>query len=177
MKVSSTLNQLMNIKGISPQKLADETGISIHAINSYKSGRRNPNAQNQLILQKYFNVPPIYFSDINLNDGELTKLKARNMKSGSEVTSEEIYEVFVMEFYSLISGVNGEEREFYFEILNLMFIILNYRIENQSQTNLVNSDLKKILTFMKLLDKPKMKDTYSKLKQHFDKYNFIEDNI
>ena len=41
---------------MSQKQLAEKTGISVHTINSYESGRRDPNTKNLQILQDFFQV-------------------------------------------------------------------------------------------------------------------------
>lgn len=50
------LKDLRKGKGLSQRELAEKTGISVHTINSYESGRREPNNKNIQILQEYFQV-------------------------------------------------------------------------------------------------------------------------
>lgn len=50
------LKDLRKSQGLSQKELADKTGISVHTINSYESGRREPNNKNLQILEQYFQV-------------------------------------------------------------------------------------------------------------------------
>ena len=50
------LKDLRKSEGLSQKELADKTGISVHTINSYESGRRDPNNKNLQILEQYFQV-------------------------------------------------------------------------------------------------------------------------
>lgn len=50
------LKELRKGKGLSQKQLAEKTGISVHTINSYESGRRDPNTKNLQILQDFFQV-------------------------------------------------------------------------------------------------------------------------
>lgn len=50
------LKELRKSKGLSQKQLAEKTGISVHTINSYESGRRDPNTKNVQILQDFFQV-------------------------------------------------------------------------------------------------------------------------
>lgn len=50
------LKELRKSKGLSQKQLAEKTGISVHTINSYESGRRDPNTKNLQILQDFFQV-------------------------------------------------------------------------------------------------------------------------
>lgn len=50
------LKELRKSKGLSQKQLAAKTGISVHTINSYESGRRDPNTKNLQILQDFFQV-------------------------------------------------------------------------------------------------------------------------
>ena len=53
---SKRLKELRKSKGLSQKQLAEKTGISVHTINSYESGRRDPNTKNLQILQDFFQV-------------------------------------------------------------------------------------------------------------------------
>ncbi|MCD7892240.1 MAG: helix-turn-helix domain-containing protein [Erysipelotrichaceae bacterium] len=57
------LKKLRNEKGYSQKELAEATGMSVHTINSYESGRRQPTMKNLQILQDYFNVSKEYLMD------------------------------------------------------------------------------------------------------------------
>lgn len=50
------LKELRKSKGLSQKQLAEKTGISVHTINSYESGRRDPNTKNLQVLQDFFQV-------------------------------------------------------------------------------------------------------------------------
>lgn len=50
------LKELRKSKGLSQKQLAEKTGISVHTINSYESGRRDLNTKNLQILQDFFQV-------------------------------------------------------------------------------------------------------------------------
>ena len=50
------LKELRKSKGLSQKQLAEKTGISVHTINSYESGRRDPNTKNLQILQDFFQI-------------------------------------------------------------------------------------------------------------------------
>lgn len=50
------LKELRKSRGLSQKQLAEKTGISVHTINSYESGRRDPNTKNLQILQDFFQV-------------------------------------------------------------------------------------------------------------------------
>lgn len=60
MKLSERLKQLRKAKGLSQLQLADIVGLSQHAINSYESGRREPNSKAMAMLEQYFNVSGSY---------------------------------------------------------------------------------------------------------------------
>mgnify|MGYP000105059395 FL=1 len=50
------LKELRKSKGLSQKQLAEKLEISVHTINSYESGRRDPNTKNLQILQDFFQV-------------------------------------------------------------------------------------------------------------------------
>lgn len=73
------LKELRKSKGLSQKQLAEKTGISVHTINSYESGRRDPNTKNLQILQDFFQVSQGFLlgdlkSDDFFKDQEVTDL-------------------------------------------------------------------------------------------------------
>lgn len=63
------LKELRKSKGLSQKQLAEKTGISVHTINSYESGRRDPNTKNLQILQDFFQVSQGFLlGDLKLDD-------------------------------------------------------------------------------------------------------------
>ncbi|MFR3792953.1 MAG: helix-turn-helix domain-containing protein [Blautia massiliensis (ex Durand et al. 2017)] len=57
---SSRIKELRKAHGLSQAQLASETGLSVHSINSYESGRREPNSKAMACLERYFNVSGAY---------------------------------------------------------------------------------------------------------------------
>lgn len=73
-KLSETLKKLRKAKGLSQMELAKETNLSVHAINSYESGRREPNSKAMATLESYFHVTGEYLrgeSSHNWEDPEI----------------------------------------------------------------------------------------------------------
>lgn len=60
MSVSDKLKSLRLAQGLSQAELAEEIGLSMHSINSYESGRREPNSKAMATLESYFNVSGAY---------------------------------------------------------------------------------------------------------------------
>ena len=56
MNFADNLKALRKEKGLTQEELSCATGISVHSINSYESGRRVPNAKTMLTLARYFQV-------------------------------------------------------------------------------------------------------------------------
>lgn len=56
MDMADRLKELRKSRGLTQSELADITGLSFHAINSYESGRRTPNSKAMAVLEKYFRV-------------------------------------------------------------------------------------------------------------------------
>ena len=54
MQFSDKLKALRKAKGLTQKELSEETGLSVHAINSYETGRREPNYNAMAILERYF---------------------------------------------------------------------------------------------------------------------------
>lgn len=57
---SNRIKELRKAHGLSQAQLAIETGLSVHSINSYESGRREPNSKAMACLEQYFNVSGAY---------------------------------------------------------------------------------------------------------------------
>lgn len=60
MDMADRLKELRKSRGLTQSELADITGLSFHAINSYESGRRTPNSKAMAVLERYFNVSGEY---------------------------------------------------------------------------------------------------------------------
>ncbi len=60
MCMADRLKELRKSRGLTQAELADITGLSFHAINSYESGRRTPNSKAMAVLERYFNVTGEY---------------------------------------------------------------------------------------------------------------------
>lgn len=60
MYMADRLKELRKSRGLTQSELADITGLSFHAINSYESGRRTPNSKAMAVLERYFNVSGEY---------------------------------------------------------------------------------------------------------------------
>lgn len=58
--LSENLRNLRKSKGLTQRELAEVTGLSVHAINSYESGRREPNSKAMAALESYFHVTGEY---------------------------------------------------------------------------------------------------------------------
>lgn len=59
-KLSETLKKLRKSKGLSQSELANKTNLSVHSINSYESGRREPNSKAMAALESFFQVSGEY---------------------------------------------------------------------------------------------------------------------
>lgn len=60
MNLANRLKTLRKKQGLTQEELAAATGLSLHSINSYESGRRTPNSKAMVALEKYFNVSGEY---------------------------------------------------------------------------------------------------------------------
>ena len=56
MNLAETLKALRLEKHLTQGELAQSTGLSVHSINSYESGSREPNSKAMAILERFFNV-------------------------------------------------------------------------------------------------------------------------
>ncbi len=59
-RLSEILKELRKSEGLSQAELAKKVGLSVHAINSYESGRREPNSKAMAALERYFGVSGDY---------------------------------------------------------------------------------------------------------------------
>lgn len=59
-ELSEILRELRKSEGLSQIELAKKVGLSVHAINSYESGRREPNSKAMAALERYFHVSGDY---------------------------------------------------------------------------------------------------------------------
>ena len=60
MDLANTLKMLRKNAKLTQEDLAQKTGLSFHAINSYESGRRTPNSKAMAILESFFHVSGEY---------------------------------------------------------------------------------------------------------------------
>lgn len=56
MNLAETLKMLRLDRHLTQSELAQMTGLSVHSINSYESGRREPNSKAMVVLERFFNV-------------------------------------------------------------------------------------------------------------------------
>ena len=63
-KFAERLKDLRNEKGITQDKLAEETGLSQAALANWENGKRSPSAAAIITLAKYFNVTTDYLLGI-----------------------------------------------------------------------------------------------------------------
>jgi len=56
MNLAETLKALRLERHLTQGELAQQTGLSVHSINSYESGRREPNSKAMAVLERFFNV-------------------------------------------------------------------------------------------------------------------------
>lgn len=77
MSIANTLRELRHQQGLTQAELAQNVGLSIHAINSYESGRREPNSRAMAALERYFGVSGDYLrggvdrSALIVRDGQI----------------------------------------------------------------------------------------------------------
>lgn len=60
MSLSAILKSLRVQQGLSQKELAEKVGLSAHSINSYESGRREPNSKAMAVLEAFFGVTGAY---------------------------------------------------------------------------------------------------------------------
>lgn len=88
MELAQILKKLRKERKMTQKELAAATGISFHAINSYESGRREPNSKAMAALEEFFNVSGAYLrgetqDPIDIlqwrNDGGITEYLKNNL--------------------------------------------------------------------------------------------------
>lgn len=84
--LSEILKELRKSEGLSQFELAQKTGLSVHAINSYESGRREPNSKAMATLERYFHVSGDYLRG-NLDRNSFYKDSSR-IQSNLDITYE-----------------------------------------------------------------------------------------
>jgi len=57
------LSEIMKEKKVSSKQLEEMTGISVRTIEGYRSGRREPNLKNGLIIAKALDLDPYELYD------------------------------------------------------------------------------------------------------------------
>lgn len=60
MNTTNRIRILRKEMGLTQPELAAQTGISVHSINSYESGRRQPNSKAMAELERFFSVSGAY---------------------------------------------------------------------------------------------------------------------
>lgn len=82
MSVSDKLKSLRLEQGLSQAELAEKIGLSMHSINSYESGRREPNSKAMAALEQYFGVTGSYLrgEEATFNEG-LKKIQDATQKA------------------------------------------------------------------------------------------------
>ena len=60
MKFAERLKELRAERGVTQDKLAEETGLSQSALANWENGKRSPSAAAIISLAKYFNVTTDY---------------------------------------------------------------------------------------------------------------------
>ena len=58
--LSEVLRELRKRANLSQEELAEKTGLSVHSINSYESGRREPAGKAMVVLEQFFGVTGAY---------------------------------------------------------------------------------------------------------------------
>ena len=112
-KLSETLKELRKSKGLSQAELAKETNLSVHSINSYESGRREPNSKAMATLESYFHVtgeylrgeidnePVFTWEDSEIMDSikesfpTLINKLLSSFKTGSAIEQKVLFDIFV----------------------------------------------------------------------------------
>jgi len=67
MDLANTLKKLRKAQGLTQDDLAAKTGLSVHSINSYESGRRTPNSKAMALLERFFGVSGEYLRGESLD--------------------------------------------------------------------------------------------------------------
>lgn len=120
MGFSERLQSLRKEKGLSQEGLALSVGVSKHAINSYESGRRTPNANALAALEQFFDVSGDYL---------LGKTDARGIYKWHDTEySQVLREGFgdlLKVLSELMDGAGQEEQKYLLTILIELRHVLN----------------------------------------------------
>ncbi len=88
-------NDLLEKRQIDQEKLAEDTGISMSCISSYRNGKSEPKLSNIVLIAKYLGVDCHYLlagvSSQNRNTAENTGLSEQSILSLSELKNDELY--------------------------------------------------------------------------------------
>lgn len=111
--LSEKIKQLRKSKGLSQKQLADVTGLSIHTINSYESGRREPNSRAMAALESYFHVTGEYLR------GEATSPESQYIWQDSEVMDavKESFPTLINKLLDSVLHGSAAEQKMMYDIL------------------------------------------------------------
>lgn len=109
--------ELRKAEGLSQAELAEEIGVSVHAINSYESGRRKPCCGAMVALEQHFGVSGAYLrgEDPELDEDDLPTVSESNqfpqilkaLRKARGLTQDELAQELGISLQSVINYENG----------------------------------------------------------------------
>lgn len=112
-KLSEILKELRKARGLSQSQLAQETNLSVHSINSYESGRREPNSKAMAALESFFHVTGEYLR------GETDTIESTYQWENTEIIEavRESFGSLIDKLLSLFQDASELEQKMLFDML------------------------------------------------------------
>lgn len=131
MNMADRLKELRKGRGLTQAELADATGLSFHAINSYESGRRTPNSKAMVALERYFNVSGEYLRG-ETDQRDLMKWDDPDIMDAVRQSLPEQ----VAALNDILQGCSAQEQKLAFDILVQLRYVLKLQDVSQKMTAL-----------------------------------------
>lgn len=135
MELGQILRKLRKERKMTQQELAKATGLSFHAINSYESGRREPNSKAMAVLERFFNVSGEFLR------GEVDRT---TFIENSNIINDELDQMIVafQKFKSKYAISNQAEQMLAANILTqIIKLVTDSILNNDSEKNFSVSDI------------------------------------
>lgn len=146
MEFKDILRKLRAEKGLTQEQLGKELGLSAITIRSYEAGRRTPNADALVKMEKFFNISGL----------QLHGIDDKQMSWDDSEIMDEIHDSFSFMFKNMLSTINKEDDH----NQKMLFDIF---VELQSVLDLKDVDNKNMLLEM-------IADSVHSLNNHVNRY-------
>lgn len=118
------LKALRKSKGLSQAELAQKTNLSVHSINSYESGRREPNSKAMASLESFFHVTGEYLR------GEAKEKSTYTWEDAEIMTAvKETFPTVIHNFLTTFQNCSDLEQKMLFDILTELHHIADIQKE------------------------------------------------